>query len=175
MNAKILVAYASKYGSTKEIAEKIGQVLTDAGFAVDVLPAEKVAVVDSYQAVVLGSAVYIGNWRKAAANFLKVNEKALAERPLWLFSSGPTGKGDPLELVKGWRFPQALQPVADRVKPVEIVLFQGAVDTNNLGFFGRLAIKNVKAPVGDFRDWNAITVWAGTVASRLKEMGLAAK
>lgn len=170
MNAKILVAYASKYGSTKEIAEKIGQVLTDAGFAVDVLPAGKVAVVGSYQAVVLGSAVYIGNWRKAATNFLKANEKALAGRPLWLFSSGPTGKGDPVELVKGWRFPRALQPVADRVKPVEIVLFQGAVDTSNLGFFGRLAIKNVKAPVGDFRDWNAITIWAGAIAKKLKEV-----
>ena len=170
MNAKILVAYASKYGSTKEIAEKIGQVLTDAGFAVDVLPADKVADVAPYQAVVLGSAVYIGNWRKAAANFLKANEKALAGRPLWLFSSGPTGKGDPVDLVKGWRFPRALQPVADRVKPVEIVLFQGAVDTNNLGFFGRLAIKNVKAPVGDFRDWNAITVWAASIAKKLKNV-----
>ena len=104
MNAKILVAYASKYGSTKEIAEKIGQVLTDAGFAVDVLPADKVADVAPYQAVVLGSAVYSGNWRKAAANFLKANEKALAGRPLWLFSSGPTGKGDPVDLVKGWPF-----------------------------------------------------------------------
>jgi len=60
--------------------------------------------------------------------------------------------------------------VADRVKPVEIVLFQGAVDTNNLSFFGRLAIKNVKAPAGDFRDWNAITVWAGAIAKKLKEV-----
>ena len=60
--------------------------------------------------------------------------------------------------------------MADRVKPVEIVLFQGAVDTNNLGFFGRLAIKNVKAPVGDFRDWNAITVWAASIAKKLKNV-----
>lgn len=175
MSAKVLVAYASKYGATKEIAEKIGQVLTDAGFAVDVLPADKVAAVGAYQAVVLGSAVYIGGWRKAASRFLKTNEKALAERPVWLFSSGPTGQGDPVELVKGWRFPQSLQPVADRVKPVEIALFQGVVDTKNLGFFGRLAIKNVKAPVGDFRDWNTITVWAGTIATKLKEKGLAVK
>ncbi len=106
MDAKVLVAYASKYGSTREIAEKIGVVLKDAGFAVDVLPADKVADVGPYRAVVLGSAVYIGGWRKAAAKFLKANERALAERPVWLFSSGPTGQGDPVELVKGWRFPQ---------------------------------------------------------------------
>jgi len=170
MNIKVLVAYASKYGATEEIAQKIGQVLKDAGFASDVLPADRVTDVGSYKAVVLGSAVYIGSWRKAAARFLKANEKALAERPLWLFSSGPTGKGDPVELVKGWRFPQALQPVADRVKPVEIVLFQGAVDSKKLGFIGRWMIKNVKAPIGDFRDWNAITVWAGTIAAKLKSV-----
>jgi menaquinone-dependent protoporphyrinogen oxidase len=168
MNAHVLVAYASKYGSTKEIAEKIGRVLTEAGFAVDVLAADRVADVGSYQAVVLGSAVYIGSWRRAAARFLKDNEKALAERPLWLFSSGPTGRGDPVELTKGWRFPKSLQPVADRIRPVESVLFQGAVDDRNLGFFARWAIKNVKAPIGDFRDWNAISAWAGNIAVRLK-------
>ncbi len=169
MNAKILVAYASKYGATEEIAQKIGQVLTDAGFAVDVLPADRVADVGLYQAVVLGSAVYIGGWRKAAARFLRTNEKALAERPLWLFSSGPTGRGDPIELVKGWRFPKALQHIADRVKPVEIVIFRGAVFAEKLSAVGRWMIKNVKAPVGDFRDWNAITVWAGAIAAKLKD------
>jgi menaquinone-dependent protoporphyrinogen oxidase len=175
MSSNVLVAYASKYGATKEIAEKIGLVLKDSGFAVDVLPVDNVASIDAYKTVVLGSAVYIGGWRKAAARFLKANEKALAGKMVWLFSSGPTGRGDPVELVKGWRFPQSLQPVADRIKPVEIALFHGAVDTRNLGFFGRLAIKNVKAPVGDFRDWNAITIWAGAIAAKLKEKGPATK
>jgi len=170
MNTKVLVAYASKYGATKEIADKIGQVLKDAGFAVDVLPTDKVAVVGSYQAVVLGSAVYIGNWRKTAANFLKTNEKALAGRPLWLFSSGPTGKGDPVELVKGWRFPKALQHIADRVKPRDIVLFQGAAFPEKLSAISRWMMRKVKAPLGDFRDWNAITVWAATIADKLKEI-----
>jgi menaquinone-dependent protoporphyrinogen oxidase len=168
MNAQVLVAYASKYGATKEIAEKIGLVLKDAGFAVDILPADKVADVGPYKAVILGSAVYIGGWRKAAAKFLKTNEKALAERPLWLFSSGPTGQGDPVELVKGWRFPQALRPVADRVKPIEIVLFQGAAFPEKLSAIGRWLMKKVKAPLGDFRDWNAITIWAGSIAAKLK-------
>jgi menaquinone-dependent protoporphyrinogen oxidase len=169
MNSKVLVAYASKYGATKEIAEKIGVVLKEAGLAVDVLPADKVSDLAGYGAVVLGSAVYIGGWRKPAAKFLRANEKTLAEKMVWLFSSGPTGQGDPVELVKGWRFPKALQPSADRVKPRDIILFQGAAFPEKLSAIGRWLMKKVKAPLGDFRDWNAITVWAGTIASKLKE------
>ena len=170
MNAQVLVAYASKYGATKEIAEKIGQVLKDAGFVAVVLPADHVADLVPYQAVVLGSAVYIGGWRKQAARFLKANEKALAEKMVWLFSSGPTGQGDPIELVKGWRFPKALQHIADRVKPNDIVLFQGAAFPEKLSPIGRWMMKKVKAPLGDFRDWNAITIWAGKIAAKLKEI-----
>lgn len=170
MNDNVLVAFASKYGATKEIADKIGLVLKEAGFAVDVLPADRVAGLSGYRAVVLGSAVYIGGWRKAAVKFLKANEKELAEKPLWLFSSGPTGQGDPLELVKGWRFPKALQHIADRVKPVEIVVFQGAAFPEKLGTIGRWLMKNVKAPLGDFRDWDAISAWAGTIAAQLKDV-----
>jgi menaquinone-dependent protoporphyrinogen oxidase len=169
MSAKILVAYASKYGATKEIAEKVGQVLKEAGFVVDVLTAEKVKDLVPYRAVVLGSAVYIGGWRKQAARFLKDNEKALAEKKVWLFSSGPTGKGDPVELVQGWRFPKGLQHIADRVNPVDTALFQGAAFPEKLSPIGRWMMKKVKAPLGDFRDWNAITVWAGKIAATLNK------
>ena len=168
MNNKVLVAYASKYGATKEIAEKIGWVLKDAGFTTEVLPADRVTDLAPYGAVILGSAVYIGGWRKQAAGFLKANEKALAEKMVWLFSSGPTGPGDPVELVKGWRFPKALQHSADRVKPNDIVLFQGAAFPEKLSAINRWMMRKVKAPLGDFRDWNAITVWAGKIAAKLK-------
>ncbi len=168
MNQNVLVAYASKYGATKEIAEKIGLVLQDAGHTVDVRPADKVTELAPYGAVVLGSAVYIGSWRKPAAKFLKENEKTLAGKKVWLFSSGPTGNGDPVELVQGWRFPKGLQPVADRVKPVDIALFQGAAFPEKLSAIGRFMMKQVKAPLGDFRDWDAITRWAGTIAATLK-------
>ena len=169
MNTKVLVAYASKYGATKEIAEKIGLVLKEAGHAVDVLTVDKATDLEPYAAVVLGSAVYIGGWRKQAARFLKANEKVLSKKKIWLFSSGPTGKGDPIELVKGWRFPKALQHIADRVNPVDIALFQGAAFPEKLSAIGRWMMKQVKAPLGDFRDWNAITVWAGSIAATLKK------
>jgi menaquinone-dependent protoporphyrinogen oxidase len=168
MKQNILVAYASKYGATKEIAEKIGHMLRDAGHAVDVLPAEEVSDLAPYAAVVLGSAVYIGGWRKPAARFLRAFEKELAGKKTWLFSSGPTGQGDPLALVQGWRLPKGLQPVADRVRPVDIAVFHGAAFPEKLSAIGRFMMKQVKAPLGDFRDWNAISAWAAAIAARLK-------
>jgi menaquinone-dependent protoporphyrinogen oxidase len=119
MDKQVLVAYATKYGATSEIAEKIGQMLRQEGLTTDVLPADRVNGLASYWAVVLGSAVYIGRWRKEAVKFLENNEAALAGRPVWLFSSGPTGEGDPVELLNGWRLPGKLQPIADRIEKAE--------------------------------------------------------
>ena len=173
MDSQVLVTYATKYGGTAEIAEKIGQVLREAGLRADVLPAERVSDLTSYKAVVLGSAVYVGKWRKEAMKFLQVSEEALADRRVWLFSSGPTGEGDPVELMKGWRFPAALQPIADRIQPHDIAVFHGVVDEEKLNLIQRWVIKLVKAPLGDSRDWDAITSWATAIADMLKEEGLA--
>ncbi len=176
MDKQVLVAYATKYGATAEIAEKIGQVLRQAGLGADVLPADPGldrGNLRAYQAVVLGSAVYIGQWRKEAARFLKANEEVLAERPVWLFSSGPTGDGDPVELTQGWRFPGKLQPIADRIQPRDIAVFHGSVDVNKLNRIERWMLKNVGSPVGDFRDWEAITSWARAIADELQEATLA--
>ncbi len=169
MSSQVLVAYATKYGATAEIADKIGQVLRQAGFDTDVLSVDRVSDLGSYKAVVLGSAVYIGKWRKEAAKFLKANEKVLAKQLVWLFSSGPTDEGNPVDLTKGWRFPRALQPVADRIQSRDIALFHGALDMNKLSRIEKWMIKKVKAPMGDFREWNAITSWAMTVAEVLRE------
>jgi len=169
MEGKVLVAYGTKYGGTAEIAEKIGQVLREAGLHADVLRADRVSDVSPYHAVVLGSGVYIGRWRKEAAKLLKSNEQALAERPVWLFSSGPTDEGDPVELTEGWRFPKALQPIVDRIQPRDIAVFHGVMDEKKLNVFERWVIKRVGAPLGDFRDWDAITAWAAAIADALKE------
>lgn len=169
MDVQVLVAYATKYGATAEIAEKIGQVLRGAGLRADVLPADRVSDLTPYQAVVLGSAVYAGRWRKEAATFLEANEERLAERQVWLFSSGPTGEGDAVQLMKGWRFPEAQQPIADRIQPRDIALFHGLIDMKKLNLAEKLIIKALKAPVGDFRDWDAITSWAVAIADALKK------
>jgi len=169
MGNQVLVAYATKHGATAEIAEKIGQVLRQAGLRTDVLPADRVIDLTPYTAVVLGSAVYIGQWRKEAVKFLQANETVLADRPVWLFSSGPLGEGDPLELTQGWRLPEKLQPMVDRIPPRDIAVFHGAVDVGKLNFIEKWMLKNTKTPVGDFRNWEAITSWATAIADVLNQ------
>lgn len=168
MDTKILVTYASKYGATKEIAERIGDVLNQTGLQVDVFPIDGRRDLTSYQAVILGSAVYIGKWQKEAVAFVQIHEKALSERPVWLFSSGPTGDGDPVELVEGWRLPAELQPVVNRIRPRDIAVFHGYINPDKLNFIENWAIKSlVKKPIGDFRDWDSIVTWATTISSSL--------
>jgi menaquinone-dependent protoporphyrinogen oxidase len=169
MNRNILVAYASKYGATKEIAEKIGEVLRHAGLQADIYSVDAIRDFTSYQAIVLGSAIYIGKWQKEAVEFVRVNEKVLANRPVWIFSSGPTGEGDPVELVEGLRFPVALQPVVDRINPRDIAVFHGFINPDKINFIEKWSIKSlVKKPFGDFRNWDAITAWATSIAETLK-------
>jgi len=168
MSDKVLVAYGSKHGMTAEIAERIGKVMRETGFAADVVRADKACEPALYRAVILGSAVYMGLWRKPAASYLKAHEAELAGMPVWLFSSGPTGSGDLEKLLGGWKFPTGLQPVADRIKPRGVIVFRGAFDAGKAGFFERWIIKKVKAEAGDFRDWPAIESWARGIARALK-------
>ena len=169
MDNQVLVTYATKYGATAEIAEKIAQVLRQESLGIEVSPAGRVRDLTPYKAVVLGSAVYIGKWLKEAEKFLRSNEMALAELQVWLFSSGPTGKGEAVELLQGWRFPAELQPIADRIQPRSIAVFHGNADLKKLNFIEKQMLKTVKAPVGDFRDWEAITAWAMGIADGLKQ------
>ena len=168
MEEKVLVAYGTKYGATAEIAERIGQVLRDAGLGADVKAADRAGDPGRYDAVVLGSAVYIGQWRKEAAKFLEANEAALAQKPVWIFSSGPTGEGDVEELMAGWSFPGKLQPIADRIGPRDMTIFHGAADESKMGRLDKWMLGRVKAAIGDYRDWDAIEAWARAIAQELQ-------
>jgi menaquinone-dependent protoporphyrinogen oxidase len=171
METKVLVAHASKHGMTAEIAAKIGEILRRAGLKVEVLPVKRVKDPASYQAFVLGSAVYIAMWRKDLVQFLQKNEKTLSEHPVWLFSSGPMGKGDPSELSQGWRFPKAQEPLIERIKPRDIAIFHGAINIKKMNLLEKWVLKNVKAPTGDYRNWDAITSWARSIAEALQSKG----
>lgn len=167
MESKVLVAYASKYGATAGIAERIGEVMRQAGMQADVLPVNRVRDLSAYSAVVLGSASYIGLWRKEVVAFLKANEKPLSELPVWIFSSGPTDTGDPKELMKGWLYPKAAGPFIDSIKPRDITVFHGMADMKKLNFIEKWMLNKVNAKTGDFRNWDLITSWAKAIAGKL--------
>lgn len=168
METRVLVAYASKHGMTSEIAGRIGETLQKSGLQVDVLPVKKVRDLSPYKAAVLGSAVYIAMWRKEMTKFLQANESQLSKRPLWFFSSGPMGEGDPVELLQGWSFPEAQRPLIERIKPRGIAVFHGAIDIKKMTILEKWVLKRVKAPTGDFRDWEAIAKWASGIAGELR-------
>jgi menaquinone-dependent protoporphyrinogen oxidase len=164
MNNKILIAYASKYGATAEIAQKIGSGLQASGFEVETMPANKVKDVSQYQSIILGVALYMGQWRKEAVQFLKTYQGTLSSQPVFIFTSGPTGEGDPVELVQGRLVPENLKAVLDVIGPEEITVFGGKVDPAKMNGFEKWIMKKVKAPSGDFRNWQAISAWTAKIS-----------
>jgi menaquinone-dependent protoporphyrinogen oxidase len=165
---KLLVAYASKYGSTAEIADVIGQELRKRQHQVEVKSVEDVDSLDRYDGFVIGSALYAGGWMKSAVSFLRSNEEGLKSHPVWLFSSGPTGQGDPNQILEGWTFPEDLEAVTEKIQPKDIFLFHGKIDPDRLSSTERMIIKSVKATVGDFRDWLVVRGWARRIDMDLK-------
>ncbi len=160
---RVLVAAASKHGSTFEIAEAIGRGLTDAGIDNQLRRIDDVVSLDGYDAVVLGSAVYAGHWMSTAREFVDDHEQELSLRPVWLFSSGPLG-GSPHPAEN-----HAVQ-IADirlATEAREHRLFSGRLDRQSLGFGERAVALAVKAPEGDFRDWDAVAEWAHNIAQAL--------
>jgi menaquinone-dependent protoporphyrinogen oxidase len=167
--SKVLVAYASKSGSTAEIAKRITRVLEGEGHKVQLLDAGEVDQIDEFDAVVLGSAVYAGQWRKSAVELMLSHESSLSGIPVWLFSSGPTGEGDPREIMNGWNFPDSLQAAASRIQPRDKAFFHGVLDPDRLSLPEKLIVKGLGAPLGDFRDWEKIETWSKTIAEHLSK------
>jgi menaquinone-dependent protoporphyrinogen oxidase len=151
---RVLVAYGSKHGSTAEIAEAIADTLRTHGIDADCLQAGKVDDVAGYDAIVLGSAVYMRRWRREARRFVHHHARTLAERPFWVFSSGPVG--DPAKDDPAW-----LEP-GRTIKEVEHLGVRGHVV-----FGGSSKTMKVPEEFRDRRDWEEIRAWAGRIASEL--------
>lgn len=167
MKEKVLVAYASRYGATAEISERIAEILGAAGVDVDLQPVGQVKDLNDYLAVILGSAVYFGGWRKDAVKFLKTREVELMDKKVWFFSSGPAGEGDPVELLDGWTLPPNLEEIADRIQPRGRAVFHGVMDETKLNFLERWMLKKMDAPLGDFRDWDMVNDWVEEIVQQL--------
>ena len=162
----VLVAYATKYGSTQEVAEAIAETLRESGLTVDLLPMREVRALEGYRAVVMGVALYMFRWHKDARRFLSRHRKALEQWPVVVFALGPVHEPhDEQE----WQNSQA-QLDKELAKfpwfePEMVELFGGEFDPAKLSFpINKLAGSE---PPSDIRDWDAIRAWARGLAATL--------
>jgi len=164
LNNKILVTYASRFGSTEGVAEAIGKTLSESGMNVDMLPMREVKDLSAYQAVVAGSAINAGAWLPEAMQFVQIHRAELAQKPFAAFLVCMTltmrNTDQYRSHVATW-----LEPVRTLAKPVREGPFAGALDINKIPSFGdrlkfRLSVLFGAWKEGDHRDWNAIQNWA---------------
>jgi menaquinone-dependent protoporphyrinogen oxidase len=173
MSDSILVAYASRYGSTQQVAEQVAVTLRECGLEVDLEPMRQVLALEGYRAVVLGAPLYIGRWLKDARRFVTRHREALTERPVAIFTLGPTRAG-----AQEW---QGVRTQLDQqlakypwLAPVALELFGGKYDPAELRFpdslLARLPATPLhQMPASDLRDWTAIRAWASSLPAKLEQ------
>ncbi|MFJ9037369.1 flavodoxin domain-containing protein [Streptomyces sp. NPDC102406] len=159
---RVLVAYGTANGATAQIAGAIADVLRKAGLQAEPRLVRFVADVSPYEAVVLGSGLYAGRWQKDARKFVRRHHRALAARPLWLFSSGPL---DVSASQRDIPATPSVQRLADELGAREHVTFGGCLHEDAHSRGARMILRSGKG--GDFRDFPAIEKWAAHIADAL--------
>lgn len=165
---RVLVGYATQHGSTGGVAERIAARLRERGLSVDVVIVNPGQDAASYDAVVLGSAVYSATWLADATGFASRNAATLARRPVWTFSVG--WLRDQRGVLRNVTWPDAREPdrVSGDVRPRDHHFFAGAIDGARLTRSERLAFRALGGRYGDFRDWDEIDAWADGIAAALQ-------
>lgn len=163
---RVLVAYATRCGSTAEVAAAIAQILVEVGLAAEVRPMGEIRDLRAYRAVVVGSPIRGGRWLPEATEFLRRNREHLRRMPVAYFALG-------LSLREGAEEARteaaaALDPARELVAPIAVGLFAGALDPRKPSPLLRLLMQLIKAPVGDFRDPAAVHAWASVLGEKLK-------
>jgi menaquinone-dependent protoporphyrinogen oxidase len=160
----ILLAYATRFGSTQEVSEAIATDLREAGMEVDLQPMQEVQSLEGYDAVILGAALYNTRWHPDAHQFLKNYQDILKQRPVAIFALGPLNTGEAAMRSSRRQLDKELEKYP-WLKPVGIEMFVGKFDPlkPGLGFFDRLM------PARDLRDWKAIHAWANALPVQLQQ------
>lgn len=168
---RILVAYESRHGSTREISERIAQSLRVYGvWEVDLRLAEQVADLRPYRAVIVGSPVYDGLWLPEAESFVREHLRELAELPLWLFSVASFGDTQPFVGGLVRKEPRGIDALLAALRPRSYRVFAGVIDAALWPWYGRLFLRLFGGRVGDNRDWLAIDRWTEQIASELRAL-----
>jgi menaquinone-dependent protoporphyrinogen oxidase len=160
---KVLVAVASRYGATDQIAERIAATLSDRGYEVSRRRVEDAGRPSDFDAVVLGSGVYAGHWLKQASAFVEANRDDLAGRPVWLFSSGPIGE-PPMPTEEPLDVSRLMELTGARGHKVLL----GKLDRKRLSLPEKVVVMALRVKDGDFRDWEAVRDWANEIAGALE-------
>lgn len=167
MNTKsILLAYASRFGSTQEVAEFIAASLREAGLQVDIQPMQEVKSLDRYDAVVLGAAIYNAKWHADAHQFLSQHQDALTQLSVAIFTLGPLSQSDAAKRNSRRQLDNELAKYP-WLKPVAVEVFVGKLDPTKLGIFERLG-----TTASDHRNWDAIRAWANPLPTLLERVGV---
>jgi menaquinone-dependent protoporphyrinogen oxidase len=157
MNDKILIAYATRAGSTAEIAAEIGKSFSQKNLAVDVKPVKEKPTLDEYSAVILGSTIRMGSWLPEAVDFIEANQEKLNAMPVALFTVHMLNTGED-ETSRANRLAY-LDKVRTFLRDAEEIYFEGVMDFSKLSFLDRMIAKMVKAVEADNRDWDRIRNW----------------
>jgi menaquinone-dependent protoporphyrinogen oxidase len=174
--SRILVAYATRLGATRDIARRIGDVLRAAGHEVTVQSVDDPVDVTAFDGAVVGSGVFAGHWHRPAIEFVRRHGRELAARPTWLFSSGPVGS---IALDHAPKDPADVDDLANLVHAHGHRVFFGALDrsvveASDLSRFEKIIARRF-VPEGDWRDWAAIESWAEGIAAQLPRAGAPAR
>ncbi len=159
---RVLVAVASRHGGTQEIGSVIAGALRAAGHDVEELDPADVALIEPYEAVVLGSAVYNGRWLPDARELAQRAATPLSRRPVWLFSSGlatlpASASNSPIEM----------RDLTERLAARGHRKFAGRLDRSVLSFAERTIIAAARGRDGDYRDLDAVRAWGDAIAAEL--------
>ncbi len=161
MSKRLLIAYATRAGSTAEVAAALGHTLAARGFTVDVRPVKDQPSLSGCDAVLLGSAIRMGRWLPEAVAFVQANQAALNRLPVALFTVHALNRGGDLpSLTARLAYLDTVRPL---LQPLDEIFFAGKLDLATLSLPDRLLARLVKAERGDFRDWNQISTWAQAV------------
>jgi menaquinone-dependent protoporphyrinogen oxidase len=163
----VLVAYATRFGSTRGVAERIAARLTERGLEVRLAPVAEVDGVGEFDAVVFGSPVFDQRWMPEAEGFALRNRTALAQRPVWLFSVGTFGDSKRLIGPLMRREPRDIGELQQAVAPRGYRVFAGVIDRRQWPLGSRLFFHAFGGRLGDNRDWPQIDAWAEQIAGAL--------
>jgi len=164
---RVLVGYASRFGSTQDIAVRIAGTLRTHGSDVDVRSVDEISNVERYDAIVFGSGVYDGSWTAEATEFVQRHSIVLARKPVWLFTVGSFGDQHPIvgRLMK--KEPREIGEIEQAVHPRDYRVFAGVIDLDRWPAWGRLLFQGLGGHAGDNRQWPDIDGWAEKISQEI--------